>query len=74
MTERVRPTRQVSDVRLAVAVKAMVSAETVAAVVRAKDAAKAAGLTPRDLDKLKTSFETHVARVRATQAKEQEHE
>lgn len=70
MTEQVRPTRLVSDVRLAVALKAMVGAETVDAVVRAKDKAKSQGLTPRDLQKLKASFETHVARVRATQAKE----
>ena len=49
------------------------SITSVAICENAKDAAKSAGLTPRDLEKLKASFETHVARVRATQAKEREH-
>ncbi len=74
MSQQARPTRLVSEVRLGVAVKAMVSAETVDGVVRAKDRAKDAGLTPRDLEKLKASFETHVARVRAAQLKEMERE
>jgi hypothetical protein len=64
---------QVSAVRLAVASRAMALASTVQAVIEAKNKAKAAGLTPRDLPQLKLSFETHVARVRAMQMKEQEH-
>ena len=64
---------QVSAVRLAVACRSMALATTVKAVIEAKDKAKAAGLTPRDLPQLKLSFETHVARVRAMQTKEREH-
>lgn len=68
-----RPTRQVSAVRLAMAAKAMASAETLQGVINAKDKAKAAGLTPRDTDQLKQHFETHVARIKATQAKDKHH-
>lgn len=60
--------------RLAVAMRLMSCAQSLSEVVAAKDKAKAAGLTKRDTEKLKTSFETHVARFRATQMKEQEHE
>lgn len=58
--------RQVSAVRLAVAIKAMSNAYSLDAVIAAKDKAKAAGLTPRDTEQLRNQFETHVARVRAT--------
>ena len=59
-----------SAVRLAMAAKAMATAETLQAVINAKDKAKAAGLTPRDTDQLKQHFETHVARIRATPTQE----
>ena len=52
-----------SAVRLAVAQRSMASAETLHSVVAAKDKAKAGGLTARDTQQLKVSFEAAKARV-----------
>ena len=55
----VRPglSRTTSQVRLAVALKAMRSAETRASMAAAKDKAKALGLMPKELDLLRIEFE-----------------
>lgn len=49
--------------RLAVALHSMASAETLHAVVVAKDKAKAGGLTARDTERLKVAFEAAKTRV-----------
>lgn len=56
-------THGTSAVRLAVAQRSMASAETLHAVAAAKDKAKAGGLTARDTQQLKVSFEAAKARV-----------
>lgn len=56
--------RTVSQIRLAVAVKAMSQAETLEAVITAKDKAKGQGLMPKELDALRVAFDQAKARFR----------
>ena len=58
MTSAMQPglSRTSSAVRLAVATKAMAQAETLEAVVAAKDKAKNLGLMPKDLETLRVTF------------------
>lgn len=56
--------RTSSAVRLAVAVKAMTQADTLAAVIAAKDKAKDLGLMPKDLEILRVTFNQAQARFR----------
>ncbi len=56
--------RTVSQMRLAVATKAMAQAETLAAVIAAKDKAKGLGLMPKELDALRVAFDQAKARFR----------
>lgn len=56
--------RTVSQMRLAVASKAMAQAETLAAVIAAKDKAKGLGLMPKELDALRVAFDQAKARFR----------
>ena len=56
--------RTVSQMRLAVATKAMAQAETLAAVIAAKDKAKGPGLMPKELDALRVAFDQAKARFR----------
>lgn len=59
-----RPTRTVSEVRLANALAAMRRADTLAEVVTAKDKAKTLGLLPKDTEKLKVEFMAAQARLK----------
>lgn len=56
--------RTSSAVRLAVATKAMTQAETLAAVIAAKDKAKGLGLMPKDMQTLRREFNLAKARFR----------
>lgn len=56
--------RTVSQTRLAVAVKSMTQAETLASVIAAKDKAKGLGLMPKELDALRVAFDQAKARFR----------
>ena len=56
--------RTVSQIRLAVATKAMTQAETLADVTAAKDKAKGQGLMPKELDALRVAFDQAKARFR----------
>jgi hypothetical protein len=56
--------RTSSAVRLAVATKAMAQAETLQAVIAAKDKAKDLGLLPKDLEALRQEFARAKARFR----------
>lgn len=56
--------RTVSSMRLAVAIKAMTNAETLAAVIAAKDKAKDLGLMPGHLEQLRVEFNRAKARFR----------
>ncbi len=65
MTQKLeRPTRTVSEVRLANAVTAMRRADTLTEVVTAKDKAKNMGLLPKDTEKLKVEFMAAQARLK----------
>lgn len=65
-TPAVKPglSRTVSAIRLAVAIKSMAQAETLKAVITAKDKAKNQGLMPKDLDTLRQEFDLAKARFR----------
>jgi hypothetical protein len=56
--------RTVSAMRLAVSTKAMAQANDLAAVIAAKDKAKALGLMPKDLESLRQEFARAKARFR----------
>lgn len=56
--------RTSSAVRLAVATKAMTQAETLDAVIAAKDKAKDLGLMPKDMETLRREFNRAKARFR----------
>lgn len=56
--------RTVSSMRLAVATRAMVQAETLQAVIDAKDKAKDLGLMPGHLELLRVEFNRAKARFR----------
>lgn len=56
--------RTSSAVRLAVATKAMAQAETLQAVIAAKDKAKDLGLMPKDLETLRVTFNQAKAKFR----------
>lgn len=56
--------RTVSQMRLAVAMRAMERAESLQAVIRAKDHAKGMGLLPADMDTLRAEFDRAKARFR----------
>lgn len=61
-----------SSVRLAVAVRRMNSAETMASVIAAKDTAKNAGLTAKDTAALRVAFEAAKARIHRIARAEQQ--
>lgn len=63
-TSRPGLSRTVSQMRLAVAKRAMERAESLQAVIEAKDKAKALGLLPADMDALRTDFDRAKARFR----------
>jgi hypothetical protein len=66
MTAAMQPglSRTSSAVRLGVATKAMAQAETLQAVIAAKDKAKDLGLMPKDLETLRVTFNQAKARFR----------
>lgn len=61
-----------SSVRLAVAVRRMNSAETMASVIAAKDTAKNAGLTAKDTESLRVAFDAAKDRIRRIARAEQQ--
>lgn len=61
-----------SDVRLVMARREMSLAHSTAALAAAKDKAKASGLTPTDLERLKALYDNHKQRLRTAATSEQQ--
>lgn len=73
-TQPERPTRLVSETRLANAMAAFRRADTKDQLIEPKNKAKAMGLLPKDMARLKTEFEAAQARINEAKRKDRANE